>query len=66
MRDTQFYQRVLGLEEPWTVTRVELNVAAHQVDVWVGHPEGVKWLRPHCGPQSDEFACRDHAEERAC
>jgi len=65
MRDTQFYQQVLGLEEPWTVTRVELNVAEHQVDVWVGHPEGVKWLCPHCGPQSDEFACRDHAEERA-
>jgi transposase len=64
MRDTQFYQRVLGLEEPWTVTRVELNVPEQQVDVWVGHPAGVKWLCPHCGGDSDEFSCRDHAEER--
>jgi transposase len=64
MRDTQFYQRVLGLEEPWTVTRVELNVPEQQVDVWVGHPVGVKWLCPHCGGDSDEFSCRDHAEER--
>jgi transposase len=64
MRDTEFYQRVLGLGEPWTVTRVALNVAEQQVDIWVGHPAGVKWLCPHCGVESDEFACRDHAEER--
>jgi transposase len=64
MRDTEFYQRVLGLEEPWTVTRVELNVSEQQVDIWVGHPAGVKWLCPHCGEESDELSCRDHAEER--
>lgn len=64
MRDTQFYQQVLGLAAPWTVTRVELNVAEHQVDVWVEHPEGVKWLCPQCGGDSDEFPCRDHAQER--
>jgi transposase len=64
MRDTQFYQQVLGLEEPWTVTGVELSVADRRVDVWVGHPESVKWLCPQCGADSDEFACRDHAKER--
>ena len=64
MRDTQFYQQVLGLEEPWMVTGVDLNVAEQRVDVWVNHPAGVKWLCPHCGEDSDEFSCRDHAEER--
>lgn len=64
MRDTELYQRVLGLEEPWSVSRVELKVAEHRVDVWVSHPPGVTWLCPQCGGDSDELCCRDHAEER--
>lgn len=64
MRDTELYQRVLGLGEPWSVSRVELKVPDHRVDVWVSHPPGVKWLCPRCGGDSDELACRDHAEER--
>ncbi len=64
MRDTELYQRVLGLGEPWSVSRVELKVPDHRVDVWVDHPAGTKWLCPQCGGDSDELACRDHAEER--
>lgn len=64
MRDTELYERVLGLSEPWSVSRVELTVEEHRVDVWVEHPPGVKWLCPQCGVESDELACRDHAEER--
>ncbi|MGH7209128.1 MAG: ISL3 family transposase [Nitrospiraceae bacterium] len=65
MRDTQLYQRVLGLEEPWSVSRVELKLAEKRVDVWVDHRPGVKWMCPHCGEESDDLWCRDHAGERA-
>lgn len=65
MRDTELYQRVLGLSEPWSVTRVALKVEERRVDLWVDHLPGVKWLCPHCGADSDELSCRDHAEERA-
>lgn len=64
MRDTELYQRVLGLSEPWSVRRVELNVQNHRVDLWVDPPPGVKWICPQCVGESDELCCRDHAEER--
>ena len=40
MRDPDLYRQLLGLESPWTVTRVELAVKAQRVDVWAGHAEG--------------------------
>lgn len=61
MRDTELYRHLLGLLEPWTVDRVELNVTERRVDVWASHPAGVAWPCPDCdytGP------IRDHAEER--
>ena len=62
MRDTDLYQRILGLEKPWFVKRVDLQVAENRVDIWLEHPGGAKWPCPKCG---QELPCRDHAEERA-
>ena len=61
MRDTEFYRQILGLEAPWTVTEVKLDIEAGQVDVWVDHAKGLSWLCPQC---EREQPCRDHAEER--
>ncbi len=33
MRDAELYQRVLGLSEPWSVVRGELNVKQRRVGV---------------------------------
>ena len=49
MRDIELYQQILGLEKPWSVTSVELNIDEGRVDIHVDHPEGVKWKCPHCG-----------------
>jgi len=43
MRDTELYQQLLGLHDPWSVTKVELDAAAGRVDVWVEDRSGVKW-----------------------
>lgn len=61
MRDTDLYRHLLGLVAPWSVGRVELDVAAQRVDVWVEHPRGHKWSCPECG---QEGPLHDHAEER--
>ena len=42
MRDVELYRHLLGLETPWTVRSVELNVPGQQVDVWAGHAEDVR------------------------
>lgn len=61
MRDTDLYRQLLGLVAPWSVERVELDVSAQRVDVWVTHPRGHKWPCPECG---QEGPLHDHAEER--
>src|SRR3954467_7222044 len=61
MRDTELYRVLLGLESPWTVTRVELKISDQQVDVWADHPDGVEWPCPECGKASPLY---DHREER--
>ena len=62
MQDTALYHYLLGLQLPWTVSRVNLDVNAQRVDVWAAHPEDAAWACPHC---STVLPLYDHAEERA-
>jgi transposase len=61
MRDIELYQRILGLEEPWSVKSVELNIDEGRVDIHVDHPQGMKWKCPDC---ERELSCYDHSPER--
>lgn len=61
MRDTELYHHLLGLQDPWFVSDVQINVNGQQVDVWVEHPKGLQWPCPECGT---EGPLHDHAEER--
>jgi transposase len=61
MQDTELYRQLLGLNTPWTVTRVELRVKEQRVEVWAGHAESVRWPCPEC---ATELALYDHGEER--
>lgn len=62
MRDTELYRYLLGLEQPWFVSGVELDVKGQRVDVQAGHAEGVRWPCPVC---SVDLPVYDHSEERA-
>jgi len=62
MRDTELYRRILGLESPWDVARVELSMKEQRVDVWLEHPPKTRWQCPQCGRQ---LSTHDHHEERA-
>ncbi len=61
MRDTELYHHLLGLKEPWSVSRVKLDVATQRVDVWAEHPKGKKWPCPVCKKEASLY---DHGEER--
>ncbi len=61
MQDTALYQYLLGLQSPWTVSRVHLNVTGQCVDVWAEHPKDAAWACPHC---TKTLSLYDHAEER--
>jgi transposase len=62
MRDVELYRHLLGLELPWTVARVELEIKEQRVDVWAEHGEGMRWSCPEC---SVALPLYDHSEERS-
>lgn len=61
MHDTAFSQYLLGLQSPWTVRRVNLDMNESRVDVWAAHPEDATWACPHC---TKTLPLYDHAEAR--
>jgi transposase len=61
MRDTELYRLLLGIEAPWTVAKVELDIKQQRVDVWAEHCEG-SWPCPDC---SKALPIYDHAPDRA-
>lgn len=62
MRDTSFYDQILGLEKPWRVGEVKLDVQAQQVDLWLEHERSARWACPDCGEHCGVY---DHSEERS-
>lgn len=61
MQDRSFYQQILGLDSPWYVSDVKLDTESQQVDVYVKHPDGVRFCCPEC---EKELPCYDHSSER--
>lgn len=61
MRDVDLYRQLLGIEKPWTVDRVELDVKGQRVEVWAKHSKPKTWPCPECG---QSCGLHDHDEER--
>lgn len=61
MDSVELYQQLLGLAAPWTVERVELDMAKGHVEVHVGHSAGQRFGCPECGR---ELGVYDHVTER--
>ena len=58
MRDTQLYARILGVERPWRVTDVELDVEHDEVRVHVDHG-GEGLCCPQCGQAAPGYDRRE-------
>ena len=43
MRDTELYERLLGLKEPWRVKAVKMDVQGRRIEVEVECAEGTIW-----------------------
>jgi transposase len=61
MQDAELYRYLLGIEPPWMVDRIKLDLENQRVDVWASHEEGLRWPCPECGVL---VALYDHAPER--
>lgn len=61
MESKDLYRHLLGLTEPWTVERVELDTVKMHVEVHAGHAPKTRFACPQCGV---ELAVYDHGDER--
>jgi len=61
MESKELYRHLLGINEPWTVDRVDLDMTQGRVDVYVGHAKGVRFACPECGQEHPVY---DHSAER--
>ncbi len=59
MRDHELYATILGVQAPWTVARVEVDVAGGAVHVWLQRTEGAPAACPECRTTSP---ISDHRE----
>ena len=62
MESKELYQCLLGLSSPWTVSRVNLDMAKQRVDVHVDHPKGSRFGCPEC---ARELTVYGHTAERS-
>lgn len=61
MRDIELYRHLLGLQSPWTITEVKLELEEQRVHIWVDHPGATLFPCPECGVLAPVY---DHSEER--
>jgi transposase len=55
------YRRILGIESPWQVERVELKLHEGEVHIYLEHAPDVNWPCPECSAPSPLY---DHQPER--
>jgi transposase len=61
MQDRQLYAQILGIESPWRVERVELQLKMEEVHVFLEHSAEAEWACPQCGQNCPLY---DHQAER--
>jgi len=61
MQDRELYRRILGIEAPWYVDRVELRLGEGEVHVYLEHHAMIQWTCPECGGPAKLY---DHQPER--
>jgi transposase len=59
MRDRELYATILGLQAPWTVERVEVDLEGNAVHVWLGREEGAALACPTCETARPIYDHRD-------
>jgi transposase len=62
MQDHELYRRILGIEAPWQVERVELKLQQGEVHVYLAHQDNREWACAVCGALVPLY---DHQPERA-
>jgi transposase len=61
MQDQELYSRILGIEAPWQVERVDMKLEQGEVHVYWEHDDKREWAGAECGALCPLY---DHQAER--
>jgi transposase len=61
MEDRELYRRILGIENPWSVASVDLQLLPKEVHIYLTHADLPTWPCTECGAPSKLY---DHQPER--
>ena len=61
MEDRELYRRILGIEHPWTVASVDLQLLPKEVHIYLTHADLPSWPCAECGAPGRLY---DHQPER--
>src|SRR6266478_5677087 len=61
MEDRELYRRILGIEYPWRVASVDLQLAPKEVQRYLAHEDLSSWPCAECGTPCQLY---DHQPER--
>ncbi len=61
MQDKELFSQLLGLKEPWEVTKIKVDFNQLKVDIWVAWPPKEHAPCPECGKLCKIY---DHRDER--
>jgi len=60
MEDKALYTKILGIQSPWEITGIDLNIEQARVDIYVEWPGGTEAPCPVCQKQNKAFLCKIH------
>ena len=55
MEDRQLYAKLLGIEYPWLISKVQVDMAAERIDVWVEEAAGAKFACVSCRQEASVY-----------
>ena len=58
MRDTDLYARILGVQDPWMITDVRLDMSGEQVEITLAHRSDASLRCPECGTAGSGYDTR--------
>ena len=61
MEDTRLYARLLGIDFPWRISRVQVDMASERIDVWVEEASGARFSCAACRQDAPVY---DHTAEQ--
>jgi transposase len=61
MEDRELYRRILGIESPWRVASVDLQLTPKEVHLYLAHADLPSWPCAECAAPSQLY---DHQPER--